>query len=76
MTFREVTEKAARIAYPNLPQEAIERIGVAIWNASPTGELYHVLDLNELIAHNPEQVPEYVKAIRNVEAVAAEWKLS
>ena len=74
MTCKEVSEAAARIAYPSLPQEAIGRIGVAIWNASPTGELYHIFELADMIKH-PDQfdVASYVKSIRNVDAVAAEW---
>lgn len=76
MTGKEITEKAARIAYPTLPQEAIERIAVAIWNASPTGELQHVQALYWMMQefpHRPAYIAECVKTIRNVQQVAAEW---
>lgn len=76
MTCKDITERAARIAYPALPQVAIERIAVAIWNASPTGELDHVLALQHLMQeypHKPGYVAACVKTLRNVEAVAAEW---
>lgn len=78
MTGKEITERAARIAYPDLPQEAIERIAVAIWNASPSGDLVRIEALEFALSPPtcPLLVTKLVKSLRNVEAVAAEWRHS
>lgn len=73
MTGKQITEKAARIAYPQLPDHAIERIAIAIWNASPTGELWHVVELGEMMENKDQGIGEYVKRLRNVDVVAAEF---
>jgi hypothetical protein len=76
MTGKQITEEAARLTYPDLPQEAIEKISVAIWEADPHGELYHVFVIEDLL--NDEtckaEVPKYVKSLRHVESVAAEFR--
>lgn len=77
--FRGICERAARLAYPELPQHAIERIGVTIWNASPTGELSHVFTVAQLMIdmvnfHIPvSDVATLIRSIRGVEDAAREF---
>ena len=77
MSGKEICQKAAKIAFPQLPPEGIERVAGAIWVASRT--LWHVEELAELMTEdipNHRAIGHFVKALRNVQAVANEWSFT
>jgi len=73
MTGREITERAARITFPELSDCGIKRVAAAIWLASPSGELWHVFALGEMIASASGDIPDFVCSLRNVQATANEF---
>ena len=71
MMLIEVCEKGAKLTYPNVADSTIKKIGQAIWEASPTGELWHVFTLHEMLEENSaEEIKDFVKSLLGVDRTA------